>query len=180
MEKSRSASRAISNQPLAHCKVETVHERGYNVSYVHVLIQSPTHSPVHLDARVEALLDDFLPYLTALPEEQFQSERRVLAEKKTAAPSSLPREADGAWPGVAHGTHAFDRGAREAALLPSVAKDFAVAVAARTLGRGPARRKLSLQLFSEAQDKARGQAVDGGALSADAIPAWKAVQTVLV
>ena len=114
-----------------------------------VIIQSATHDPAALDARIEAYLATVPAELQRMGDDEFSAYRQALLDTKLEKDKTMRQEAGRYWGEIPSGTREFDRAERDVESLRQLTKAQLLDFWAEYIVAGCAkRRKLSSQVFA--------------------------------
>ncbi|KAF0694416.1 Aste57867_14713 [Aphanomyces stellatus] len=120
----------------------------HGVVSFYVTVQSNKHSPVHLQARIDAFAAAFCDHLAELPVDQFQKHKDAVVAQLLEAPKTYDQESGRLWGEIAAETYEFDRRTNVASAvrvvrIEEIARLFESAIADPTT-----RHRLSIQIVA--------------------------------
>jgi len=175
----------------AEQQLRTVEQLGYivwcTVRYdvgvvgLRIIIQSSTHSPDALDARIEAFLDGVPELIDDLSEESFADYRQALLDIKEEKDHRLSEEFSRYWREVfPYGTYDFERDARDAEVVKTLTKQQLTQLWSTHFAReSPQRRKLSSQVFAAQHELPPAQQQPANVRCVDGVEALLAFKRTL-
>lgn len=81
---------------------------GPQITAIQTLVQSHTHDPVYLDARIEEFWSEFRQVLADMPDDEFATNVNAVIEELVERPKNLGEESRQLWALIDTGLYAFD------------------------------------------------------------------------
>lgn len=135
----------------------------HGVAGLCVVVQSGTHGPAHLDARVDAFLAEFGKKLVDMEAEEFEKNREALISNKMLKDRNLGDEAERAWDALINRAQDFDARKDEVAALRALTREEVQKFFADTfVPHGAMRRKLAVHVVGKGHAPEVGAAAPQG------------------